>query len=192
MGAEYFTRQVAQRLGIAPADVGTAGLKDRHAVTRQWVSVPAAVEERLAQLDGDGIRVLRTGRHGNKLKLGHLHGNRFRILVRDLDPSVATLDVLPKLLDRIRALGMPNYYGPQRFGREGETLSSAWPSCAVKRPSCAAASCASWLYRRHSRPCSIITWPAAGLDGLLHKVLPGDVMAKVPFGGMFRAEDVGR
>src|SRR5215208_5738540 len=51
VGAEYFVRQVAKRLGVAPDDVGTAGLKDRHAVTRQWVSVPASAEPRLAALD---------------------------------------------------------------------------------------------------------------------------------------------
>src|SRR5829696_4946933 len=53
MGAEYFERQIAKRLGIPVGEVGTAGLKDRHAVTRQMVSVPAFVEDRLAQLDGD-------------------------------------------------------------------------------------------------------------------------------------------
>src|SRR4051812_30010139 len=57
LGAEYFARQIAHRLGISPGEVGTAGLKDRRAVTRQWVSVPAAVEPRLSQLDGDGVRV---------------------------------------------------------------------------------------------------------------------------------------
>ena len=56
----------------AIGEVGTAGLKDRHAVTRQQVSVPAAVEERLDRLNGDGITLLRFSRHGNKLKLGHL------------------------------------------------------------------------------------------------------------------------
>src|SRR5215212_6125419 len=58
MGADYFGRQVARRLGIQPAEVGTAGLKDRHAVTRQWVSVPAVAEGRLQDLEGEGIRVL--------------------------------------------------------------------------------------------------------------------------------------
>ena len=58
MGAEYFARQVARRLDIPVGEVGTAGLKDRRAVTRQMVSVPAGVEDRLAQLEGDGIRVL--------------------------------------------------------------------------------------------------------------------------------------
>src|SRR4051812_49473544 len=54
VGAEYFTRQVARRLGVPTEDVGTAGLKDRHAVTRQWVSVPTSAEPRLKDLDGDG------------------------------------------------------------------------------------------------------------------------------------------
>src|SRR5205814_6325698 len=75
MGAEYFTRQVAKRLDIPVGEVGTAGLKDRRAVTRQMVSVPGTVEARLPQLDGDGITVLRVSRHTNKLRPGHLHGN---------------------------------------------------------------------------------------------------------------------
>src|ERR1700674_4931399 len=58
MGAEFFVRQIAHRLGIPAGEVGTAGLKDRHAVTRQWVSVPASAEPRLAGLDGEGIQVL--------------------------------------------------------------------------------------------------------------------------------------
>src|SRR4051794_30038901 len=70
MGAEYFARQVARRLGIPNGEVGTAGLKDRRAVTRQWVSVPANCEPALGQLDGDGIRVLNVSRHTNKLKPG--------------------------------------------------------------------------------------------------------------------------
>src|SRR5436190_4894844 len=80
---EFFARTIAARLGTHPGNVGTAGLKDRHAVTRQWVSVPKECEPNVSKLDGDGIRVLKTGRHTNKLKPGHLRGNRFRILIRD-------------------------------------------------------------------------------------------------------------
>src|SRR5438552_10931402 len=68
MGAEYFMRQIARRLGIANNEVGSAGLKDRHAVTRQWLSVPDVGAERLAALEGDGMRVLQVSRHTNKLK----------------------------------------------------------------------------------------------------------------------------
>jgi tRNA pseudouridine13 synthase len=191
MGAEYFVRQVAKRLGIAPADVGTAGLKDRRAVTRQMVSVPAGCADRLGALDDDGIRVLRTGRHSNKLKAGHLHGNRFRILIRGAD-AVATR--LEPILQRLRAEGLPNFYGPQRFGRDGETgllglallrnepLPGRKPSPFLRKLALSAAQSAlfnHYLARRLA-------------DQLMRRVLPGDVMAKWPFGGLFVAEDVPR
>src|SRR5207249_2176809 len=63
MGAQFFERQIAKRLEISAAEVGTAGLKDRHAVTRQWVSVPASAEAKLQQLDEVSIRVLNVSRH---------------------------------------------------------------------------------------------------------------------------------
>ena len=84
------------------------------------VSVPDVGSERLAQLEGEGIRLLRVSRHGNKLKAGHLRGNRFRVLIRDGAPAAG--ERLPPLLARLQTLGFPNYYGPQRFGRDGETL----------------------------------------------------------------------
>ncbi len=188
MGAEYFTRQLARRLDVPVGEVGTAGLKDRHAVTRQMVSVPVRAEGRLSQLDGDGIRLLSVSRHGNKLKPGHLHGNRFRILVRDVDAAADETAVL----DRLRRLGMPNFYGPQRFGRDGETLlmgmallhgdRSRRVSPFLRKLALSAAQAALFnhvLARRMA-------------DGLLHRVLVGDVMAKQPFGGMFVAEDAAR
>src|SRR5438309_1775383 len=61
LGAEYFTRQVARRLGLPVGEVGTAGLKDRRAVARQMVSVPVRAEGRLNELEGEGIRLLRVG-----------------------------------------------------------------------------------------------------------------------------------
>ncbi len=190
MGAEYFVRQIARRLEIAPGEVGTAGLKDRHAVTRQMVSVPGNVEDRLDRLNGDGITLLRTSRHGNKLKPGHLHGNRFRILIRDADPAAP--ERLPPILDQLRRDGLPNYYGPQRFGRDGETLRLGLallhgePTKArnpfLRKLALSAAQSAlfnEYLGRRLR-------------DGLLRRVLPGDVMAKWPFGGLFVAEDLPR
>jgi tRNA pseudouridine13 synthase len=192
MGAEYFVRQVARRLEIAPGEVGTAGLKDRHAVTRQMVSVPGSVEDRLDRLNGDGVTLLRVSRHSNKLKPGHLHGNHFRILIRDADPAAG--ERLPPILDQLRQKGLPNYYGPQRFGRDGETLRlglallrSEQPPTKARSPflrklALSAAQSALFnecLGRRLS-------------DGLLRRVLPGDVMAKWPFGGLFVAEDLPR
>jgi tRNA pseudouridine13 synthase len=190
MGAEYFVRQVARRLGIAAGEVGTAGLKDRHAVTRQMVSVPAAAEPRLAQLDGDGIRVLRVGRHGNKLKPGHLHGNRFRVLVRDVEAGAG--ERLPPLLERLRRDGLANFYGPQRFGKGGETVLLGLgllrgTQAGVRSPFLRklALSAAQSALFNHCLACRLA-------DGLHRRVLSGDVLAKWPFGGMFVAEDMGR
>lgn len=184
MGAEYFTRQIARRLDLPVGEIGTAGLKDRRAVTRQMVSLPAAIEARLPQLDGDGITVLRVSRHGNKLRPGHLHGNRFRILIRE----PASVDV-NAILERIRLHGLPNFYGPQRFGRDGETLHMGLALLRgektirnpfLKKLALSAAQSALFNHALAQRM----------RDGMLRRVLPGDVMCKIPFGGMFVAADV--
>src|SRR4029077_6526506 len=120
VGPEFFARTIAQRAGVPVGSVGTAGLKDRHAVTRQWVSVPKEAEPRLKAIDSGGIRVLGISRHVNKLKPGHLRGNRFRLLIRDADRSKA--EALSTILARFHTLGMPSFYGPQRFGRYASTL----------------------------------------------------------------------
>jgi tRNA pseudouridine13 synthase len=201
MGAEYFTRQVARRLDIPVGEVGTAGMKDRRAVTRQMVSVPAHVEDRVAQLEGDGIRVLSVSRHGNKLRPGHLHGNRFRILVRDPSAEVAVAEVLPSIIERLKQQGVPNYYGPQRFGRDGETWQLGLALLRGEKPPVTASGRPQNLRNPFLRKLSLSA-AQAGLfnhylaqrlaDGLLHQVLPGDVMCKLPFGGMFVAEELTR
>ncbi|MBY0525888.1 MAG: tRNA pseudouridine(13) synthase TruD [Gemmataceae bacterium] len=194
MGAEFFARQVARRLGIPSGEVGTAGMKDRHAITRQMVSVPAGVEERLGQLDGDGIQVLRVSRHTNKLKTGHLHGNRFKIRVRDIDANAEAR--IEPLLERLRNYGLPNYYGTQRFGREGETVRIGMALVRdepteidgrrinarnpfLRKLALSAAQSALFNHYLGQRL----------RDGLFRKVLEGDVMAKWPFGGLFVARD---
>jgi tRNA pseudouridine13 synthase len=196
MGAEYFTRQVAQRLGLAAGEVGTAGLKDRHAVTRQQVSVPGHVEERLAALEGDGIRLLGVSRHGNKLRPGHLRGNRFRILIRE--PAGHPDELLPPLLERLRSDGLPNFYGPQRFGRDQETWQLGLALLRGEPPPPAPTGRRPNLRSPFLRKLALSA-AQAGLfncylaqrqrDGLLRRVLAGDVMAKWPFGGLFVAED---
>jgi tRNA pseudouridine13 synthase len=199
MGAEFFIRRLARRLDLPPAEVGTAGLKDRHAVTRQWVSVPDRAAERLNQLEGEGIRLLDVRRHGNKLKPGHLHGNRFRILVRD--PDAAAGERLGPLLDQLRRDGLPNFYGPQRFGRGGETArlglgllrgQAASPDSSGRKPNLrspflrkfALSAAQSALFNHYlGRRLA---------DGLLRRVLEGDVLAKWPCGGLFVAADLPR
>jgi tRNA pseudouridine13 synthase len=186
MAPEYFARTLAQRLGTHPNNVGTAGLKDRHAVTRQWVSVPRECEARAKQIDGDGIRLLKTGFHTNKLKPGHLRGNRFRILIRDADRT-GNADAI---LDRIRTQGLPNFYGPQRFGRDGSTIELGLKCLAGQAPKrirpfvfrFALSAVQSLLFNDYLA--------RRVRDGFFRTVLEGDAMAKWPAGGMFVATDV--
>ena len=188
VGPEFFARTIAQRLGVPVGAVGTAGLKDRHAVTRQWVSVPQEAEPRLAKLDGGGITLLKHSRHTNKLKPGHLKGNRFDILVRDADRSKT--DAVSAVLDRIKSNGLPNYYGPQRFGRDGGNIDLGFRCLAGTQPK----RLRPFVYKfALSAVQSLLFNDYLGrriADGLFRTVLGGDVMAKWPAGGLFVAEDV--
>lgn len=99
-------------------DFGYAGLKDADAVTTQMISLehtdPAAIEA----IDHTQIRILDTSLHTNKLKLGHLKGNRFRIRIRQVDP--ARVNDVRRILETLSVRGVPNYFGPQRFGLRGD------------------------------------------------------------------------
>lgn len=105
-------RRIAQRLGVHPRDVGWAGYKDRHALTRQWLTVPGRAWR--DDLEDEGYRVLEGARHRNKLKTGHLWGNRFHIRVRE--PDSTDVEAIRARLEELERIGVPNGYGPQRFG----------------------------------------------------------------------------
>jgi tRNA pseudouridine13 synthase len=106
---------IARTFRIRPRDIGCAGLKDRHAVTRQWFSIHADVTSAIdaAALDGPNLRVVDERRHTNKLKRGHLAGNRFEIRIRDADGPAADARTT---LEHLARLGAPNFFGDQRFG----------------------------------------------------------------------------
>ncbi|MFP2961681.1 tRNA pseudouridine(13) synthase TruD [Myxococcus sp. 1LA] len=109
-------RALAASLGVSEDDIGVAGMKDRHAITRQLVSVPARAEPKVPDFALDGVQVLWTKRHGNKLRTGHLRGNRFRLRLRDVKDAGAARESFSRLV----AQGVPNYFGEQRFGRAGD------------------------------------------------------------------------
>jgi tRNA pseudouridine13 synthase len=119
-------RKLASALGVQARDAGTAGLKDRHAVTVQTASFPFPATRALpeaASLASEGLEVLSMARHGNKLRTGHLHGNRFRIVLRDLDP--AAVPGVVAALCTLGHTGLPNWFGEQRFGRAGDNADVA-------------------------------------------------------------------
>jgi tRNA pseudouridine13 synthase len=182
-------REAARLLGVPERDAGVAGLKDRHAVTVQWLSFPVARSPDPSTLGGDGWRVVAASRHGNKLRTGHSRGNRFGIVVRGGDLAAARAAA-----EALSARGLPNFFGAQRFGADGDNADlgrailrgstdpatrrasrdrflrrlalSAWQSLLFNR----------WLSERMG-------------DGLLARALAGDAMKKLDSGGVFACED---
>lgn len=119
---EWVSRQLATHANVPAKDVGFAGLKDRHAVTRQWFSVPRWNAPDWESLAVDGVRLLEQRRHKRKLRRGAHKKNRFRIVLRGTTPDARLLQ------DRLQVMstaGVPNYFGEQRFGRAGANVQLA-------------------------------------------------------------------
>ena len=113
---------IARTLGVRKMDIGYAGRKDARAITRQWFSIEHIDPASLEQLDSKNVKVLETTRHTNKLKVGHLKGNRFTIRLRNMNcPADQALPNAERILDILSAKGVPNYFGPQRFGYRGDS-----------------------------------------------------------------------
>jgi tRNA pseudouridine13 synthase len=119
-------REIARRLGRKPNDIGYAGMKDAHGITRQVCSLEHVSERDLVAVEVSGVRIEVVGRHTNKIKLGHLAGNRFRIRMREvrrLDDANTAGSVVARveaILAKLAAEGVPNYFGVQRFGHRGD------------------------------------------------------------------------
>lgn len=137
----FAAKRIGEWAGIGEIGIGYAGLKDRHAVTRQRFSVhlPKRVAPDLAALTADDaeagergeyLRVLEQHWHAKKLPRGALAGNRFVLVLRDVEGDPAAIEA------RLRAIaeqGVPNYFGEQRFGREGDNIGAAVAMFAGRR-----------------------------------------------------------
>ncbi len=119
LSTDQAVRDIARALNLRRHDIGFAGLKDAHAVTRQWMSIEHVDAQRIAALQIPRLRILETTRHGNKLRLGHLKGNAFVVKVRQTHPE--RLAELQDGLAKLTRVGVPNYFGAQRFGYRGDT-----------------------------------------------------------------------
>ncbi len=183
-------QHVSTVLNVAARDIGIAGQKDRRAVTRQWISVPLRCGAGVSALESDRVRVLAVQPHSNKLRTGHLRGNRFRILIRQ--PRVVTPDELAAWEAALNQQGCANLFGLQRFGRDLEnfTLGRDLLTGTSRRR----------LTRQQFRfvlsaaqSALFNAWVNARAQaGLLQSVLPGDVLQKCDSGGLFVAEDIER
>lgn len=112
-------RRIARRFDLQERDIGYAGMKDSRGITRQTLSVQRVAAEQVASLELPGIRVISATRHRNKLKLGHLAGNRFTLTVRKVQEDA--LDRAGKVMEILAQRGVPNVFGPQRYGIQGNS-----------------------------------------------------------------------
>lgn len=185
-------REVAHALGIRRDEIGVAGLKDRDAVTTQWISIPVAAGSALGGFAHPEIRLGPPHPHGQKLRRGHLRGNRFEIVLRDLDvePALAVERVEAKLAAIAAEGGLDNYFGEQRFGREGANVERGLAALRSTRRG-----------RGRGRGDLILSAGQSVLfnlylvvrreRGLGSTVLLGDVLKKTDTGGMFVCDDPG-
>lgn len=131
LNTAFAARSIARWAGVAESAVGYAGLKDRHAVTRQRFSVHLPGREAPAvETLGDGLRVLAHARHAKKLPRGALAGNRFVLTLREVQGD---REAIESRLRRIAADGVPNWFGEQRFGRGGGNVEAALAMFAGRR-----------------------------------------------------------
>jgi tRNA pseudouridine13 synthase len=112
-------RRIAKALGVQERDIGYAGMKDAVGITRQTISIPRVAPEKILSLQIPGITVLSAVLHGNKLRLGHLKGNRFQIHVRGV--SAGALERAAAVIALLEQKGVPNRFGSQRYGMQGNT-----------------------------------------------------------------------
>ena len=124
---EWLARQLAKFADVPARDIGYAGLKDRHAITRQWFSVPRWNSPEWAMMDIEGADLLDVRRHSKKLRRGSHKSNAFRLVMRG-NQLEKHAEALAARIAAIRAQGVPNYFGEQRFGRDGANLglADAW------------------------------------------------------------------
>jgi len=179
-------KRLARALGVEPRDAGWAGMKDRHAVTTQWVSFLGADPERARVAEVDGVEVLEALHHRHKLRTGHLSANRFELRIRDAGPELERARESMVILERA---GVPNYFGTQRFGREGNNAERA------RR----------WLLEGGPPPrkrfekrllvsalqSEVFNQVAADRlrDGLFERPVSGDLWRKEDSGGLFTTDD---
>jgi tRNA pseudouridine13 synthase len=188
MNTRHAVLAIANALGVADRDIGVAGMKDRHAVTRQWLSLPppTSVEAALALAIPD-VTILEALRHNHKLRTGHVRANTFRLRVRDA--GFDALERATQILARLAcAPGTPNWYGEQRFGRDGDNADRGRALLSGERRGGRDRKL-DRLFVSALQSELFNAWLVARMaDGLYREVLAGDVLHKTT-GGMFTSDD---
>ena len=207
---------ICNSMGVQAKEIGTAGLKDKNALTTQYISVPARIEEALENFDHPQIKILSQVRHNNKIRTGHLKGNRFFIRLKKVLPVAA--QKLDQAINHIVTDGMPNYFGYQRFGNDGDNYKLGQEIVEGKRrernkkklklfvSAYQSHLFNLWLSRRIEISKLVSGLKADEASEVLNldinlikqmqkqahpfKMLPGDLCMHYPYGAIFHAEDL--
>ncbi len=181
-------RIMQKQLGLAPSDVGWGGRKDKTAVVVQTLSFRWGVNRPLADIEKAlanlPFEILAIERHRNKIKTGHVKANRFIVLVSQPQPNALTRALA--VADRLKQTGVPNFYGPQRFGHGMQNIRRGFALFSAKQKGPKETFMVSvvqsalfnlWLKQRMAA-------------GDFRRLLAGDIVKKTDTGGMFIVEDL--
>lgn len=191
LNTAFVAEQIAKFCQLPLRTVSYAGRKDKHAVTQQWfgVHVPGKKEFNWSKMDLDGLQILSVKRHHKKLRVGNLKGNRFELTIRELND----FDQIEQRLLVIKNLGVPNYFGPQRFGDtrhhpHGSNLALAEKMLAGEviknrnKRSMAISALRSWLFNQFVS--------ARISNALWQQAITGDVMVLTGSNSFFIVEQI--
>ncbi|MBD8162505.1 tRNA pseudouridine(13) synthase TruD [Erwinia persicina] len=182
----FVAEALAKFVGIHPRDVSFAGMKDRHAVTEQWfcLRIPGKITPDLTAFELTGVEVLESARHRRKLRTGALQGNAFTLVLR----QISDRDAVEQRLQLIARDGVPNYFGSQRFGHEGNNLTMAqrWAADEIRvrernKRSFILSAARSAMFNQ-------VVSDRLAQQGSLARVLPGDALQLTGRGSWFVAE----
>ena len=209
---------ISNHIGLRRRDIGYAGLKDKHAMTIQYISLPAKLEEKLSTFSHEKIKILETTRHNNKIRVGHLKGNRFHIRLKKV--LGVQKDKLDSVLKWIKTNGVPNYFGNQRFGNNGDNwvdgkklIEGTLKMRDRKTREFLMGSYQSYLYNQwlckrmelnlllekftEEEAEQVLKLPKGSLKGTksqpnFFKLLEGDLMMHYPYGRLFEVEELAK
>ena len=195
LSTPQLVKNIARALGVRSQQISYAGLKDTHAVTEQTLSVWDVPPARLLGLELNRARVLWAKRHTNKLRTGHLHGNRFTIRLRNVHAEAESR--AEAILSVLAERGVPNGYGIQRFGNHGDNQRVGWMLLHADRDGLRQRGIRSPSYRQRRFYVSALQsalfnrYLATRMQqGTWDTLLPGDLAKKHTTGGLFTVEDV--
>jgi tRNA pseudouridine13 synthase len=181
-------RRMQKCLGLAQSDVGWGGRKDKTAVVVQTISFRCGVKAQLIDIKKAladlPFEVLAMNRHRNKIKTGHVASNRFTIIVSRPEPGA-----LPRALaiaEQLKQTGVPNFYGPQRFGYHMQNIHRGFALFAqgknVRKDAFMVSAVQSALFN---------IWLKERMEGGTYReLIAGDIVKKTDSGGMFIVEDL--